>query len=57
MLNDTIVAIATGTYESAIGIIRMSGDESIRIVNEVFKPKKNKKIVEFDNRTLVYGHI
>jgi tRNA modification GTPase len=57
VLNDTIVAIATGTYESAIGIIRMSGDESIRIANEVFKPKKNNEFVDFDNRTLVYGHI
>ncbi|MEA3422874.1 MAG: GTPase, partial [Bacillota bacterium] len=57
MLNDTIVAIATGTYESAIGIIRMSGDESIRIANEVFKPKKNKDFIDFENRKLVYGHI
>ncbi|MCD6435891.1 MAG: tRNA uridine-5-carboxymethylaminomethyl(34) synthesis GTPase MnmE [Clostridiales bacterium] len=57
MINDTIVAIATGTYESAIGIIRMSGDESIKIIGEVFKPKENKKFVDFGDRNLVYGHI
>ena len=35
----TIAAIATGAVKSAIGIIRMSGDDVRRIISEVFHPK------------------
>ncbi len=34
--NDTICAPATANGTSALGIIRMSGEEAIRIINEVF---------------------
>ncbi len=36
-LNDTIVALATAQGVSAIAVIRLSGPESIRIVQSVFK--------------------
>ena len=35
---DTIAAIATGAQVSAIGIVRMSGDDAIRIANLLFRP-------------------
>src|SRR5687767_9993836 len=38
--NDTIVALATPPGIGALGIIRLSGEEAIRIVNELF-PSKN----------------
>ncbi|MHA8073035.1 tRNA uridine-5-carboxymethylaminomethyl(34) synthesis GTPase MnmE [Aquirufa sp. HETE-40SA] len=37
--SDTIVALATPAGVGAIGVIRLSGDRAIDIVNAVFKPK------------------
>ncbi len=40
--DDTIVALATAPGISAIGVVRMSGKDSIRIISELF-PSKNIK--------------
>lgn len=37
MHSDTIVAVATGSAVSAIGLIRLSGPKAIRVVESVFK--------------------
>ena len=52
--NDTIVAIATAPSNSAISIVRLSGDEAIEIVSKVFKGKNLKKV---KSHTINYGHI
>ena len=39
---DTIVAIATPYGESAIGIVRLSGDKTLDILKKVFKTKSKK---------------
>lgn len=52
---DTITAIATPSGEGGIGIIRISGSQSIKISAELFKPKKPVK--EFKSRHLYYGTI
>lgn len=39
-INDTIVAVATAKGESAISIIRMSGSESLKFVQQVCKNKE-----------------
>ena len=36
MLNTTIVALATPFMESAIAVIRLSGKDAIKIINELF---------------------
>lgn len=54
-IDDTICAIATPAGEGGIGIIRISGPDSLNIANEVFRA--NKKIDEYNPRTLIYGHI
>ena len=36
-LNDTIVAIATAQGEGALGVIRLSGKDSVEIGNSIFK--------------------
>ena len=41
-MNDTIAAISTATGGS-ISIIRVSGTDSIKIVNKIFKGKEEKK--------------
>ncbi len=38
-INDTIIALATASGIGAIGVIRLSGSDSIRMVNEIFKGK------------------
>lgn len=54
---DTIAAISTAVGEAGIGIVRMSGKESISIGKEVFRAGNNEKVKEIDNKRLTYGHI
>lgn len=54
MLDDTIVAISTALGESAISIVRLSGNEAIDIANKVFK---GKNLHEVKSHTIHYGHI
>ena len=53
-MNDTIVAISTALGEGAISIIRVSGDDAINIVNNIFKGKDLSKV---SSHTINYGHI
>ena len=55
MKTDTIAAIATPMTNSSIGIIRISGDEALTILEKVFKPKKEKKMKEVPSYTAHYG--
>lgn len=57
MLNDTIVAISTPLASAGIGIIRISGDESLNIVSKIFFPKKTLDYKNMKSHTLHYGHI
>lgn len=50
---DTICAIATPLGKGAISIIRVSGDEAIRIVNEIF----DRNLLKAKSHTVTYGHI
>jgi len=51
---DTIVALATPAGVGAIGVIRLSGDRAIEIVNEVFQPKD---LSIQTSHTIHYGRI
>ncbi len=53
-MNDTICAIATSSGIGAIAIIRVSGEDSIEIVNKIFKGKDLTKV---SSHTINYGHI
>lgn len=53
-MNDTIVAISTALGEGAISIIRVSGDDAIKIINPLFDGKDLKKA---SSHTINYGHI
>ena len=37
MITDTIAAISTAIGQSAISIVRLSGDEAIDIVSKIFR--------------------
>ncbi|PXV85334.1 tRNA modification GTPase [Lachnotalea glycerini] len=58
MKQDTIAAIATAMSNSGIGIVRISGEDAISIVDKVYKSKKeNKKLAYVDSHTIHYGYI
>ena len=53
MMNDTIVALATAPLESAIGVIRLSGNKSFEIASNIFD-----KYQEFEDANKIrYGRI
>lgn len=56
-LNDTIAAISTAIGEAGIAIVRMSGDDSVNIIDKIFKSASGKKMAEAENRKFLYGHI
>ena len=58
MKTDTIAAIATGMTNSGIGIIRISGSESILVADKIFKAGNNKiKLKDVKSHTIHYGFI
>ena len=57
MNNDTICAISTNIGEAAIAIIRLTGSNSIKICNKIFKTKNKKKISIQDARKIIMGKI
>lgn len=56
-LNDTIAAISTAIGEAGIAIVRMSGDDSINIIDKIFVSASGIKMAEAENRKFLYGHI
>ena len=56
--NDTIIALATPSGVGAISVIRLSGENSITIVESFFKSvKKDKKLSNQKTHTIHLGHI
>lgn len=53
-MNDTIATISTTLGVGAISIIRVSGNDAIKIVNKIFKGKNLEKV---ETHTINYGHI
>jgi tRNA modification GTPase len=52
MINDTICAIATPAGTGAIGIIRISGEDSLKILDKVFEAK-----APFEDKMMRHGFI
>lgn len=55
--SDTIVAIGTKPGEAAIGIIRLSGNKSIKLTEKIFRQKNRKKISQMKTFSMAYGYI
>lgn len=51
----TIAAISTGNIVSAIGVLRLSGEEAFAIADKVFRPMNGKKLSECPKRMMVLG--
>ena len=56
-MSDTIAAIATGAQISAIGIIRLSGSDALKITDALFHPYSGKPMSGNPDRKLVYGEL
>lgn len=54
-MSDTIAAIATGASVSAIGIVRVSGEQAINAVSALFSPAAGRPMSAREDRKLVYG--
>ena len=54
---DTIVAIATALSPSGIGVIRVSGNETKKIISSIFVDKNKNKIDIEESHKVRYGYI
>lgn len=55
---ETIAAISTAMNNSGIGIVRISGNDALTIIDKIFKPiNNNKKMTQVKTHTIHYGNI
>jgi tRNA modification GTPase len=54
---DTIAAISTPMGEGAIAIVRLSGEDAFRIIDEIFVTPSSRKMSDVASHTIHYGHI
>lgn len=54
---DTISAVTTAPGNAAVGIIRISGPDSLKIINTIFFAASGKKLEAYPSHTMVYGFI
>jgi tRNA modification GTPase len=54
---DTIAAISTPSGEGAIAIVRLSGEDAVKIADKIFKSVKGKRLAESVTHTIHYGHL
>jgi len=56
-LDDTVVAISTPIGEGGIGIVRLSGDQALKVADKIFLSKDRIPPSRFRTYTVHYGHI
>ncbi len=58
MNSETIAAVATAMSNSGIGIIRVSGDEAIQVVDRIYcNSKYERTLQKYKTHTIHYGYI
>ena len=57
MANETISAVCSALGEGAVGVIRISGENSLSIIKSIFKPKNKKFVEDYQSHRLIYGHV
>lgn len=55
--NDTIAAISTGMTNSGIGVVRISGEDAVKVADRIFRKPNGRKLLEEKTFTIHYGHI
>ena len=56
-MEDTISAIATATSAAGVGIVRISGKDSIAIADKIFFALNGKPLTQAEDRTITFGHV
>ncbi len=56
-MSHVIAAVSTGTQISAIGILRMSGDNCAYIAEKIFVPNSGQSFHDIPNRKLILGKL
>ncbi len=56
-MSKTIAAISTGSAPGGIGVIRISGDDAVKIASKVFLPMDNSSLTELEGYRAKYGNI
>ena len=56
-MNQTIAAIATGPVSGPIGIIRISGPDTMAVIDRVFHPQDGSAMSGKPSRLLTYGSL
>lgn len=56
-MTDTIAAIATARTPAAIGIVRVSGPETLSVADHVFRAKNGKPAADQATRRMIYGQM
>ena len=54
---DTIAAISTPLGSGAVGIVRLSGDKALEIVDMLFRPYKASKLTDAAPNTMCLGEL
>ncbi len=57
LTEDTIAAISTPVGHSGIGIVRLSGKDSIKITDKIFVSPRKKSLKQTPSHRIIYGHI
>ncbi len=56
-LDDTIAAVATAVGEGAVGIVRLSGPEALKVVDKIFLARNRRSLFEQPDFTMRLGWI
>ena len=56
-MSHTIAAVSTGNQVSAIGILRLSGDDCIAVADRVFTANNHRPLTEAADRKLILGSL
>ncbi|MCG9479116.1 MAG: tRNA uridine-5-carboxymethylaminomethyl(34) synthesis GTPase MnmE [Actinomycetia bacterium] len=54
---DTIAAIGTKPGEAAIGIVKISGAQTIAIADKIFRSASGKRVKDMESFSIAYGHV
>lgn len=56
-IGDTIVALSTGSGTGAIGIVRLSGADAVRVAEQAFRPARTPDLAKGHTHVMRYGHV
>jgi len=57
IINDTIAAVSTPSGVGGIGIVRLSGPESLAVAGRIFQPNKKSRPQDWPSHTVHHGYI